>query len=199
MVADGCAFLLAAALLGLAPGDPDQGGGGAARLQELYAQTRFGEALDETARLSDPVLAAEWRTYLFLAGGDYPAALRAAREGLRSSPGHRGLLSNAVHAALTLGLAEEAMRLVEALEGALDEAGAAAGGEERERVQRLREAARAQRRLELEGRASLLRARVVVVATLALVLGAMLALALQPRQGLRLRTGRAPPSRSPDR
>jgi hypothetical protein len=155
-----------------------QGPGDPTRVQALYSEQRYGEALDAARRLDDPVLAAEWRTYLFLAGGDYPGALRAAREGLAVAPQHRGLLSNATHVALTLGLADEALGYVQGLESALAAQGAA--GDELERADALRVAALEQRALQQEGHASLGRARAVVGVVFLLLLGSLLALALRP-------------------
>lgn len=170
--------LVLAALALLPPTARAQAAGDPARVQALYSEARYGEALEEARLLEDPVLAAEWRTYLFLAGGDYPAALRAAQEGLEAAPGHRGLLVNAIHVALTLGLAEEAARRVETLELALQEQGATP--EELERAERLGASAGDQRALERRGRTSLVRARVVVAVAALAVLAAMLALGLRP-------------------
>ena len=150
-----------------------------ARLQALHAEARYGDALDEVARLSDPVLAAEWRCFLALAAGDLPAALAAIRAGLALQPEHRGLLVNAVHVTLTLGLGAEALQRAETLTQALDRAGDAAP-EERERAQRLLAAAQAQRAIELQSVRSLALARTLALSLLALSAAALLALALRP-------------------
>src|SRR5262245_6529376 len=91
-----CSWLAVALVLASVPATASmQDGDTVVRLQELHAQARFGDALDEVAHLQDQVLAAEWRCYLDLAAGDLPAALAAVRAGLALQPGHRGLLYNA--------------------------------------------------------------------------------------------------------
>jgi hypothetical protein len=176
-----CATLLA---LPAAPARAQQAGD-ADRVQALYAQARYGEALDEAGRLADGVLAAEWRCYLYLAGGDYPAALHAALAGLSLQPDHRGLLVNAVTCALTLGLAEVASQRADELVQAVRSAGAGAAPAEVERAGRLAEAARELAQLEAAGTRGLALARSVVVALIAVVVGAMLLLARRPASARR--------------
>jgi hypothetical protein len=151
-----------------------------ARLQALHAEARYGEALDEVAQLQDPVLAAEWRCFLALAGGDFPAALAAVRSGLALQPQHRGLLVNAIHVTLTLGLGQEALERARSLEAALASSAEPVAPEERERAERLLAVAQAQRALERASERSLARARAVGVTILALCVAALLALALRP-------------------
>lgn len=151
-----------------------------ARLRELHAEGRYGEALDEVARLDDAVLAAEWRCFLAFAAGDYPAALAATRAGLEIQPEHRGLLVNAIHVTLALGLGAEALERAQALSEALARSRPPAQAEELERAARLLESATAQRELELASQSRLSRAQVAATAGLGLCIGALLALALRP-------------------
>jgi hypothetical protein len=171
---------LALALANLSAGAAVQDGDSVALLQQLYAQARYGEALDEVGRLQDPVLAAEWRCYLALAAGDYPAALVAVRAGLAQQPEHRGLLVNAVHVALMLGLGDEALERANDLMRALDASAQPVAPDERARAERLLEAARAQNDLELESEHSVARAKILGGSILALSLAALLALARRP-------------------
>ena len=157
-----------------------QDGDTVAHLQELHSQARYGDALDEVARLQDPILAAEWRCYLDLAAGDYPAALLAVRAGLALQPEHRGLLVNAVHVALMLGLGDEALERANDLMRALDASAQPVTPDERARAERLLEAARAQHDLELQSEHSVARAKILGGSILALSLAALLALALRP-------------------
>jgi hypothetical protein len=161
---------------------PIQDGDTVARLQELHSQARFGDALDEVERLHDPVLAAEWRYFLALAAGDYPAALAAVRKGLALQPEHRRLLVNATQVALTLGLGDEALERAHDLMRTLDSSTEPVGNDERERAERLLSAARAQRDLELTSERSVSRARFFGISILAVCVVGMLALALRPAQ-----------------
>lgn len=86
------------------------------RLNSAFAAGRFEEALEHAQSLQDPALAAEWSSYLHAQAGDLPGALRAARAGLASAPEHVGLLTQALNASLTLGLAEGTERLAATLQ-----------------------------------------------------------------------------------
>ena len=151
-----------------------------ARLQSLYAEERYGEALEQVAQLQDPVLAAEWRCYLELAGGDLPAALGAIRAGLALQPEHRGLLINGTQVALKLGLGEEALERVQLLSQTLERSPEPVAAEDRDRAERLVAAAQAQRALELQSASSLVLSRALGIAILASCVLALLALALRP-------------------
>ncbi len=171
---------LVLALASLTAGAAVQDGDTVAHLQELHSQARYGEALDEVGHLQDPVLAAEWRCYLALAAGDYPAALAAVRAGLALQPEHRGLLINAINVALMLGLGDEALERANDLLRALDASAQPVAAEERARAERLLDAARAQHELELQSEHSVARAKILGGSILALSLAALLALALRP-------------------
>ncbi len=171
---------LALAFASLSAGAALQDADSVAQLQQLHAQARFGDALDEVARLQDPVLAAEWRCYIALAAGDYPAALVAVRAGLALQPEHRGLLVNAIHVALMLGLGDEALERANDLMRALDASAQPVAPDERARAERLLEAARSQHDLELQSEHSVARAKLLGGSILALSLAALLALALRP-------------------
>jgi hypothetical protein len=171
---------LALALASLPAAASVQDGDTVARLQELHSQARFGDALDEVEHLQDPVLAAEWRCFLALAAGDYPAALAAVRAGLALQPEHRGLLVNAVHVALTLGLGDEALERANDLMRVLDGSAEPVAPDERARAERLLAAARSQHDLELASQRSVSRAKLLGSSILALSVAALLALALRP-------------------
>ncbi len=173
----------AAAVLGLlapvrvgAQEEAAQSIGEPARVQAFFAAGELGQALSEADRLSDPVLAAEWRCYLHLAGGDLPGALAAAEQGLALSPGHRGLLVNAASCALSLGIAEVAEGRARQLDQAVADAGDGASAQERERAGRFLIEARRLRERQLAGTRSLSRARRVAAFGLGSVLLALLLL-----------------------
>ena len=157
-----------------------QDGDTVARLQELHSQARFGDALDEVAHLHDQVLAAEWRCYLDLAAGDLPAALAAVRAGLALQPEHRGLLVNAIQVALWLGVGDEALERANDLTRVLDASAQTVSPDERDRAERLLEAARAQHDLELQSERSVSRAKLLGGSILGLCIVGLLALSLRP-------------------
>lgn len=86
------------------------------RLNAAFAAGRYEEALVLAQALADPTLAAEWTSYLHAQAGDLPGALRAARTGLAAAPEHAGLLTQALNAALPLGLAQAAEPLASTLQ-----------------------------------------------------------------------------------
>jgi hypothetical protein len=89
-------------------------------VRELHAAGRYGEALELTQRIGAADLRAEWRFQLLNDGGDLPAALEAAEEGLCVAPTHRGLLQNATVCAVTLGIAERSAVLCERWRAAVE-------------------------------------------------------------------------------
>lgn len=174
-----CARLGPGLLLVLALAAPlqgQQGAGDPARVQELFAAGEYGAALGETQQLADATLAAEWRCYLHLAGGDFPGALEAAEAGLEQAPEHQGLLVNAIGMTLALGLAERAelhaRTLLDVLEARPD-----ASPDELERAHRLLGDARAAAGSLRRAQAGRTRAQWVVLAVSLVSLAAMLWLA----------------------
>jgi len=157
--------LLAAASAG-APQEPLE------RVNAACAAGRYDEALAAARALEDPALAAEWASYLHGLAGDLPGSLREARAGLLLAPQHAGLLSQALNAALALGLAEGSGELARRL---LD---ASAGGDEAQiaRAQQLAEHARELERLDALAARSVSRARTLVLAVLAASALALVAL-----------------------
>ena len=142
------------------------------RVQAAFAAGRYDEALAAARALEDPALAAEWASYLHGVAGDLPGSLREARAGLAAEPQHAGLLTQALNAALTLGLAEGsgdlARRLLAASAGA--EAAQLAA------VQQLAEHARELERRDALAARSVARARALVLAVLAASVLALVAL-----------------------
>jgi len=152
------------------------------RLNEDLAGARYAEALRASEELTDRALAAEWQSYLYAQAGDLPASLREARAGLELSPEHVGLLTQALNASLSLGLAEGSRALAERLTQAARAAGDPSLLERAEYLGGLaREAARRQ---ELAAR-SVARSRVVALAGLAGALAALLVLSRRARGDLR--------------
>lgn len=142
-------------------------------LNEALGRARYSEALQLTGDLEDPALAAEWRSYLFGLAGDVPGALREARRGLEQAPGHAGLLTQALNASLTLGLAQSASDLSQRLVSTVQHDPALA-----ERALELQGLARELAGREALAERSVARSRAVALAGL---LGALLALALLTR------------------
>lgn len=143
------------------------------RLNAAFADGRYEEALDAARSLADADLAAEWSSYLHSVAGDLPGALRCAREGLARSPAHAGLLTQALNASLTLGLAQGAPELSERLLAALSDADAARLAGAQELAARARELAQ---RDALAAR-SVARARNLVLAGVVAALLALVGLA----------------------
>jgi len=80
---------------------------------------RFVEALRIAGEAKEPALAARLEADVRWTAGDLDGALAAAQEGLAAVPGDARLASTAADLALTLGLAEEARRHLDTLDGAL--------------------------------------------------------------------------------
>jgi hypothetical protein len=147
------------------------------RLNAAFAAGRYEEALEVARTLEDPALAAEWSSYLYGVAGDLPGALHAARAGLTRAPQHVGLLTQALNASLTLGLAEGATELAERLR-------LASAGADADQIARADELAGLAR--DLAGRdvlaaRSVARARALVLAGLGVLLVALLALSRETR------------------
>ena len=178
----GRALALAAVLAcGTAPLAAQTRGGDPALVGELHAAGRYGAALAEVERLEDQTLAAEWRCYLCLAGGDFPGALAAAEAGLQGAPTHQGLLVNAISMALSLGLSERALTHAQALLTLL-ETSDPSNGDELERARRLHADALTAVDSTLLARAGRARARWLVLAALAGTAASMFALARRTSQ-----------------
>ena len=133
------------------------------RVQAAFSAGRYDEALGVARELEDPALAAEWASYLHGVAGDLPGSLREARAGLVVAPRHAGLLTQALNASLTLGLAEGSGELAERLLAA----SAGAGAAERASVQKLAEHARELERRDALAARSVARARALVLVSLA--------------------------------
>jgi hypothetical protein len=130
----------------------------AAAVAEAFSAGRLGRALELTAELADPLLAAEWRFHVLYSGGDLPAALAAAEAGLAREPEHPALLENAARCALALGDGSRARRHAEAL------ASVAADPAVRARAEDLLVEARSAALREEQTRTGLARARAVASA-----------------------------------
>ncbi|HVS18400.1 MAG TPA: hypothetical protein VMT18_07365 [Planctomycetota bacterium] len=143
------------------------------RLNDALVRTRYGEALQLADELADPALAAEWRSYLHGVAGDLPGALREARVGLEQAPAHAALLTQALNASLSLGLADGAVELSGRLLAAVGDDPALA-----ERAEALAGHARELESRERLAERSVARSRAVALAGLA---AAVLAIALLAR------------------
>lgn len=130
----------------------------AAAVAEAFSAGRLGRALELTAALGDPLLAAEWRFHVLYSGGDLPGALEAAEAGLALSPEHPALLENAARCALALGDGSRAGRRAELL------ATVARDPAVRARAEDLLAEARAAVEREQRARTGLVRARAVASA-----------------------------------
>jgi hypothetical protein len=176
-MSESCARLaLHLALLGALAGAPVCAGqdGRPEAVAALFGEARYDEALVEAARLEDAVLAAEWSSYIHATAGDLPGSLRAARVGLRLQPDHRGLLVNALTAALTLGLSELSLELARRLEAVLAGAPQGTTEAELERARRLLDDARNLAALDAVGTQRAARARWTASIGLCAVIGLLL-------------------------
>ena len=158
-------LLLAVSAAG-APQDPLE------RVNAAAAAGRYDEALEAARALEDPALAAEWASYLHGAAGDLPGSLREARAGLVLAPQHTGLLTQALNAALALGLAEGSGDLARRLSAA----SAGADAAQVARAQQLALHARDLERRDALAARSVARARALVLAGLAASVLALVAL-----------------------
>lgn len=162
-----------------APQDP-----AAEEVASLFERGRYDLAYRESQYIESPALRAAWRFHVLYNAGNLPAALDAAREGLRDAPGSLDLHQNAAHCAVTLGLGELATRLVEAWGKTIEEAELAEPDRARweEAQRRVASQAREVRERELAAESADRRSRWVSLAGFATVGAALLVLSLASRR-----------------
>lgn len=148
----------------------------AAAARDHFAAGRYQAALDATASIEDAVLRAQWRFHVLYVAGDLPGALRAALEGLASSPRDVALAINATQCAVELGDHERAARLAERLEAIAAEEGDA--GEHAARIGELRATAAALARTAELAAVARRRARWTAMGLLVAAAAALIGLAL---------------------